>query len=90
MSSTLDAISRVGILDAISRVGWTLTGAASVGLFYCHVRNQQIDRKLSFQETLYKEGLSDEQINLYSNRLPGPRVDVSENAMVRAMKEGRN
>ena len=70
----------------ISHVGPTILGITSVACLYAVVRSRQLNDKLEYQEKLFKEGLSDEKINHYSNRLPGPHIEVSNNGVVQALK----
>ena len=70
----------------ISAFGPTILGATSVVCLYAVVRSRQLDRKLDYQEKLFREGLSDEDINYYSNQLSGPHIDVVNNGVVQALK----
>jgi len=63
-----------------------ILGATSVVSIYAVARSRQLNRKLEYQEKLFREGLSDEDINYYTNQLSGPHIEVANNGVVQALK----
>ena len=70
----------------ISVIGPTILGASSAACLYAVVHSHQLNDKLKYQEKLFREGLSDDEINHYTSRLPGPHIEVANNGVVQAMK----
>ena len=70
----------------ISAFGPMILGATSVVSIYAVARSRQLNRKLEYQEKLFREGLSDEDINYYTNQLSGPHIEVANNGVVQALK----